>query len=151
IYVNLPGSRKVTVVDRKTHSVAANWGTGMSFSNYAMALDEGDHRLFVVTRFPARLLVFNTQSGQIVQKIPAVGDCDDIFFDRARKRLYATGGEGAISVFEQQDPDHYKEMTRIPTAKGARTSLFSPELGQLYVAVRRQGSAPAMIQVFETQ
>ena len=121
----------------------------MSLANYAMALDESDHRLFVVTRFPARLLVIDTGSGKTVQKLSAVGDCDDIFFDQARKRIYATGGEGAISVFEQQDPDHYRAVTRIPTGKGARTSFFSEELGRLYVGVRQQGSKPAMIQVFE--
>ena len=148
IYVNLPKSRKIAVLDREKHAVLTTWGTGMSLANYAVALDEADHRLFVVTRFPARLLVIDTESGKTVQKLSAVGDCDDIFFDQARKRLYATGGEGAISVFEQQDPDHYKEVSRISTVKGARTSFFSPDLGRLYVAARRQGSAPAMIQVF---
>lgn len=149
IYVNLPKSRQIAVVDREGHSVVTTWGTGMSLANYAMALDEANHRLFVATRFPARLLVMETGSGKTVQKLSAVGDCDDIFFDQARKRIYATGGEGAISVFEQQDPDHYREVIRVPTMKGARTSFFSPELGRLYVAVRRQGSTPAMIQIFE--
>lgn len=149
IYVNLPKSRKVAVVDRAKRSVVTTWGTGLSLANYPMALDESDHRLFVVTRFPARLLVFDTESGKVVQKLSAVGDCDDVFFDEARKRIYASGGEGAISVFEQQDPDHYREVTRIPTIKGARTSFFSPELSRLYLAVRQQGSTPAMIEVFE--
>ena len=148
IYVNLPGSRKVSVVDREAHSVLTSWGMGLTLGNYAMALDEADHRLFVVSRAPARLVVMDTATGKVVQKLAAVGDCDDIFFDQTHKRIYATGGEGAISVFEQQDPDHYREMARVPTVKGARTSFFSPDLGRLYVAVRRQGSTPAAIQVF---
>ena len=148
IYVNLPKSRKIAVVDRETHSIVATWGTGMSLANYAMALDEGDHRLFVVTRYLARLLVLETGSGKIVQSLSAIGDCDDIFFDQARKRIYATGGEGAISVFAQQEADHYKEIARVPTVKGARTSFFSPDFGRLYIGVRRQSSSPAMIQVF---
>ena len=149
IYVNLPKSRKIAVVDREKHLVVTTWGTGMSLANYAMALDEGDHRLFVVTRFPARLLVLDTASGKIVQTLSAVGDCDDVFYDQSRKRIYASGGEGAISIFEQQDADHYKEIARIATLKGARTSFFSPDLGRLYLAARRQSSSPAMIQVFE--
>ena len=79
----------------------------MAFANYPMTLDEADHRLFVVTRFPARLLVFDTNTGKTVQSLPAVGDCDDLFYDPARKRIYASGGEGAISVFQQKDADHY--------------------------------------------
>jgi DNA-binding beta-propeller fold protein YncE len=148
IYVNLPKSRKIAVVDREAHSVVTTWGMGLDLGNYAMALDEADHRLFAVSRFPARLLVIDAASGKIMQKLSSVGDCDDIFFDAARKRIYATGGEGAISVFEQEDPDHYREVARVPTAKGARTSFFSPELGRLYVAVRRQGSTAAKIEVF---
>src|SRR5215469_12542241 len=149
IYVNLPKSRKIAAVDREAHSIVTTWGTGMSLANYAMALDEGDHRLFVVTRFPARLLVLDTVTGKIVQKLSAVGDCDDVFYDQSRKRIYASGGEGAISVFEQQDADHYKQVARIATVKGARTSFFSPDFGRLYLAARRQGSSPAMIQVYE--
>jgi DNA-binding beta-propeller fold protein YncE len=148
IYVNLPGSRKVSVVDRGAHSVVTSWGMGLTLGNYAMALDEADHRLFVVSRVPARLVVMDTATGKVVQKVAAVGDCDDIFFDQAHKRIYATGGDGAISVFEQQDADHYNEIGRIPTVKGARTSFFSPDLGRLYVAVRRQGPTAAQIQVF---
>jgi YVTN family beta-propeller protein len=148
IYVNLPKSRKVAVIDREQHKVAATWGTGMAFANFPMALNEKDHRLFVVTRFPARLLVYDTNKGKIVQSISAVGDCDDVFYDAPRKRVYASGGEGAISIFEQQDPDHYKELARIATAKGARTSFFSPEVDRLFLAVRRQGSQAAAIRVF---
>jgi len=150
IYVNLPGSRKVTV-DREAHSVATSWGMGLTLGNYAMALDEADHRLFVVSRVPARLVVMDTATGKVVQKLAAVGDCDDIFWDASRNRLYATGGDGAISVFEQQGADHYKEISRMPTVKGARTSFFSPDFGRLYVAVRRQGSTAAQIQVFSVR
>src|SRR5690348_3273062 len=149
IYVNLPKSFKIAVVDGDKHSVIATWRTGGPQANYPMALDETDHRVFVVTRFPARLLIFNTETGKVIHSLPAVGDCDDVFYDQARKRIYASGGEGAISVFEQQSADQYKELARIPTVKGARTSFFSPELALLYLAVRRQGSQSASIQVFE--
>lgn len=147
IYVNLPGSHKVAVLDVDKHSVLAKWGTGMAFANYPMTLDEADHRLFVVTRMPARLLVFDTESGKIIQSLPVVGDCDDVFYDKARKRIYASGGEGAISVIDQKDADHYAEAERIPTVKGARTSFFSTDLDRLFLAVRREGSQPAAIQI----
>lgn len=147
-YVNLPNSRKIAVVDRDKNAITATWGTGMSFANYPMALDEKDHRLFVITRFPAHLLVFDTTNGKIVQSLSAVGDCDDVFYDPTRRRIYASGGAGAISVFEQQDPEHYKESARIATVKGARTSFFSPEVDRLFLGVRRHGSQTAAIQIF---
>ena len=49
----------------------------------------------------------------------------------------------------QQDPDHYTELARIPTAKAARTGFFSPELARLFVALKKQGSTPATIRIYE--
>src|SRR5262249_50786112 len=86
IYVNLPKSLKIAVIDRQKRAVVSTWRTGSSLANYPMALDEADHRLFVVTRYPARLLVFNTETGKILQSLSAVGDCDDVFYDQSRKR-----------------------------------------------------------------
>lgn len=148
IYVNLPGSHKVAVLDLDKLSVMAKWGTGMAFANYPMAFDEANRRLFVVTRMPARLLVFDTESGKIIQSLPVVGDCDDVFYDKARKRIYASGGEGAISVVDQKDADHYVVAERVATVKGARTSFFCSDLDRLFLAVRRQDSQPAAIRIF---
>jgi YVTN family beta-propeller protein len=149
IFVNLPGSRKIAVVDRKTGRVLQSWGTGGPLANYPMALDEQDHRLFIVARLPARLIVLDTDSGKQIASLSAIGDCDDIFFDPHLHRIYATGGEGGISVFQQQDADHYKEMNRIRTVSGARTGYFSSDLDKLYVAVRKHGSVPAEIRVYD--
>jgi YVTN family beta-propeller protein len=151
IFINLPPLHKIAVVDRKTGSVTASWPTDDATANYPMALDEADHRLFVICRHPARLLVIDTSTGKLIASLPVVGDSDDAFYDAARKRIYAIGGEGAISVFEQQDADHYREMERIPTAAGARTGYFSTDLHRLFVAARRRGSQPAEIRIYEVE
>lgn len=152
VFVNVPTrSRKIAVVDRPSRAVTATWNTGGPLANYPMALDEEHHRLFIVARFPARLLVLDTTTGRIVQSLPAVGDCDDVFYDQSRARIYAVGGEGAVSVIQQETPDRYRELTRINTIKGARTGLFSPDLGRLYVAARRHGAEPAAIRVYKIQ
>jgi DNA-binding beta-propeller fold protein YncE len=151
LFVNLPKSRKVAVVDRMTRSVIAKWRTGGAFSNYPMALDEEDHRLVIVCRLPARLVVLDTKTGTVVEKSPVIGDSDDVFYDPARKRVYATGGEGSISVYQQQDPDHYRQIAKLATVKGARTSYFSPDLNKLFIAARRDGSEPAAIRIYSVQ
>jgi hypothetical protein len=138
----------VAVIDRRKSAVIANWNTADALSNFPMALDETGRRLFVVCRRPATLLVLNTDSGTVVAKLPTVGDSDDIFYDQRRKRLYLTGGEGAIAVYQQEDPNRYREIARIRTAKGARTSLFVPDLSLLFLAVPRHGADAAAIQVY---
>ena len=151
IFANLPPLHTIAVVDRQTGRVTASWPTDAATANYPMALDEADHRLFVVCRRPARLLVLDTSTGKLIASVPTVGDSDDAFYDADRKRIYVIGGEGAISVVDQQNADHYRELGRIPTAAGARTGYFSADLRRLFVATRRRGSEPAEIRIYEVE
>ncbi len=151
IFVNIPESRKVAVVDKKTKALITTWTTDDALQNFPMALDEANRRLFVVCRRPARLLALNVDTGKVTGAWSVVGDCDDVFYDPSMKRIYATGGDGKISVFQQLAADHYKEIASIPTRKGARTSFFSPETHSLFVAVRQQGSEAAAVYVYDVQ
>jgi DNA-binding beta-propeller fold protein YncE len=149
IFVNIPTAQEVTVVDREKGAVIRSWPVATARSNYPMALDETHHRLFVGARRPAKLLVFDTESGKPVAEVTSSGDADDIFYDHSRQRIYISGGEGSIGIIQQQDADHYKPAANISTASGARTSLFVPELSRLYVAVPHRGSQPAELRVYE--
>jgi DNA-binding beta-propeller fold protein YncE len=151
IFVNIPTAKQIAVVDREKRAVTAAWPTGDAAANYPMAIDETHHRLFVGFRKPARLVVFDTESGKVVAHLESPGDADDIFYDASRRRLYVSGGEGSIGIFQQKDADHYEPMSKIPTAAGARTALFVPELNRLYLAVPHRGSQKAEIRVYETQ
>jgi DNA-binding beta-propeller fold protein YncE len=148
IFVNLPRSRQVAVVDREKKAVIATWGTGLDFSNFPMTFDEKSKRLFIVCRVPARLLVMDTDSGKIVAKMPTIGDSDDVFYDSARHRLYVTGGGGAVVVYDQRSRDQYEQVASIRISDGARTSLFVPEADRLFVAVPHRGAQLAEIRIY---
>jgi DNA-binding beta-propeller fold protein YncE len=150
IFVNVPSAGHVAVVDRDKQSVSATWRVTAAGANYPMGLDEPNHRLFLGCRRPAKLLVYDTASGNLVTSIDIVGDTDDLFYDPAKKRLYVIGGEGFITVLEQQDADHYRQLQKIPTSAGARTGLFVPELGKLFLAVPHRGAQRAEIRVYDT-
>ena len=94
IFVNVPNSRHVAVVDRDKGKVVATWKTDLAFANFPMALDEANHRLFVGCRLPSRLIVLNTDSGDVVAKIDISGDADDVFYDSKRNRIYVICGAG---------------------------------------------------------
>jgi DNA-binding beta-propeller fold protein YncE len=149
IFVNVPKESAVAVVDRTKDAVTSKWGLEWSFANYPMALDEADKRLFVGCRLPARLVVLNTDSGEVVAKLPVVGDTDDVYFDPTRRFVYVIGGDGAVDVFRMSDPNHYEDAGRTSTAPGARTGLFAPEFDRLFVAVPHRGSQPAKILVYQ--
>jgi DNA-binding beta-propeller fold protein YncE len=124
IFVNLPLAGAVAVLDRKNGQVTSTWKVTDARTNFAMALDEDNHRLFSVFRNPSSVKVFDTDSGRVVATLACVVDVDDIWFEPTRKRIYVTGGEGFVDVFQQLDPDHYTRIGHVPTAIGARTSII---------------------------
>lgn len=130
IFANVPTSGKVEVIDRERGKVVASWSISEQ-SNFPMALDEAHHRLFIGTRKPAKLLVLDTETGKIIANLASVGDADDIFYVAETRRIYVSGGEGFLYVFEQQNADRYVLLDKIVTEKGARTSLYLPEWNQL--------------------
>lgn len=143
IYANIATKAKVAVIDRTTHKVT-DWPLKTGKANYPMALDEADHRLFVVTRKPAQLVVLDVESGSPIANVPCVNDADDLYYDSGRKNIYIPGGEGFISVIRQTDPDHYESLAKIPTTIGARTGLWYEKRDRFYLAVpanSKQGAA----------
>jgi len=151
IFVNVPNSRHVAVIDRDKGEVIARWQTDLAFGNFPMALDEANHRLFVGCRVPSKLVVLNTDSGNVVEKIDISGDPDEVFYDNKRHRIYIICGAGKINILDQIDPNTYAVSTNIDTTEGARTGLFVPERGTLFVAVPHRASQQAEIRCYQIE
>ena len=153
IYVNLPTLKQVAVINRSSRAVS-RWPLTQK-SNFPMALNEADHRLFVVTRSPASLVVLDIGSGRVVAALPCVQDSDDAYFDSARKRIYVSGGEGYVSVFQQKDADHYELIAKVPSALGARTAGYFGKgkkgLERLFVAAPARADHRAEIFIYTVQ
>jgi YVTN family beta-propeller protein len=146
IFINVPAAHNVTVVDRKRGGVVATMALGLAFTNFPMAVDETRHRLFVGCRVPARLIVFDTESGREVTRVNLHGDCDDLFYDGARHQVYASCGAGFIDVFSQTDADHYSLKEAVKTESGARTCLLDGD--HLYLAVPKRDDGDAELRSY---
>ena len=149
IFVNVPDAKHIAVVDRDRRMVLAKWPLEKLEANYPMALDEANHRLLVGCRKPSKVLILDTETGKEVAQLTISKDTDDLFFDAPSKRVYLTAGEGFIDTIEQKDADHYKRIWAQTTAAGARTSLFVPELGTLYVAVPGKENQKSEVRAFK--
>jgi DNA-binding beta-propeller fold protein YncE len=153
IYVNVPDLKQIAVINRNTGAIS-RWRMAVD-SNFPMALDEAGHRLFVATRLPARLLVFDTTSGHVISELPCVQGSDDLFFDAARNRIYVTGGEGYISVFQQDSSERFRLAAKIPSGLGARTSGYFGKgrkgFDLFYVAVPARANAGAEVLIYTVQ
>lgn len=151
IFVNVPDQGNVVEsIDRKTGEVT-KWPLKGLRGNYAMALNEEDHRLFTVARKAPVLVVLDTRTGKEVTRMRAAGECDDVYFDANRKRIYVIGGEGFISAIEQKDPNHCELIENVPSSIGVRTGYLFSKRDRFYVGLPAKGNEPAQIWSYEAQ
>jgi DNA-binding beta-propeller fold protein YncE len=147
IFVNVPLAHKIEVVDREKKNVVEAWSVSAR-GNFPMALDEEHARLFVGTRSPEKFLVQDTGSGRVVAELDSARDADDIFYDNDTHRIYVSGGEGFVFVFEQINPNQYRLLDKVATRRGARTSLFVPEWQTLFLALPMGDDGNAEIRAY---
>lgn len=147
IFVNVPDSRGIAVVDRVSLKQIGKWPLTTGGANFPMALDHVHHQILVIFRAPAQFGVFSITDGKPVATIETCGDADDLFIDAKRARVYVSCGAGFLDVLEAKEAS-YRRIARIPTVSGARTSLFVPEMDRLLVAVRASSGESAAIWMY---
>jgi DNA-binding beta-propeller fold protein YncE len=138
LYLNTPSPSQVAVIDMDKNQIVARYPLTGAAANYPLALDEEGGRLFVGCRRPPAVLVLRSDTGKEVANVPIPGDTDDLFFDARRKRVYVSCGEGFLAVVRETDGGRFEVEAKLPTARLARTSLFDPSAGRLYLVVPRQ-------------
>ena len=151
MFINITGQNAVGVIDRNKSALAATWSLPAEDKlNVAMAFDETNHRLFIVTRNPGKLVVMNSDNGKVIADLPAVGLVDDAVYDAEHKRIYLAGDQ-YLDVFEQKDPDHYALLTRVPGGFRAKTGILVPEWNRYYLAVPHHEGKDAEVRVYDVQ
>jgi DNA-binding beta-propeller fold protein YncE len=151
LFLNNPAKNEVEVIDRKTNKLTASWPVKMGKDNSTMAFDESAHRLFVGCR-GGQMVVFDTQTGKELQALSIGKGTDDLMFDPASKRIYATsGGAGVVNVYKETDPDHYQSLGQVPSGPGGKTGLLVPQLSRLFVPVPPRGTTPSAVYVYQLQ
>ena len=152
MYVSLRATNEVGVVDLGTRKGVARWPIPGASTANSLVLDEANHRVFIATRKPPKFFVFDTDTGKVVTSLPCAPLHDDMWFDRASKRIYVTGSE-TTTVLEQKDADHYTHLADDPTGFRAKTCILVTELNRIYIAVSGKGKADAKLalQVYELQ
>jgi hypothetical protein len=149
LWVNLPGSGMVGVCDPKSLKLTAKWSKLLPRANFPMAYDELQHRIIVGYRLPAKLIIFDSETGKELFSASMVGDVDDLYWDMATKQIFISGGGGAVNIFKQTTSTNYEQIADIKTRSGARTSLLVPELGLFLIAARAGDHQQAALLVYK--
>jgi DNA-binding beta-propeller fold protein YncE len=136
LYINTLRPSQVSAIDTEKNKVVGTYSLNAD-ANYPLTLDPAGRRVFVGCRRPPMIVALDADTGKKVTLFAIPGDTDDIFFDAKRNRVYAICGEGFVAVAERKAADRFEVTEKIATARLARTGIFDPESGRLYVILPR--------------
>jgi DNA-binding beta-propeller fold protein YncE len=146
LFINLTQTNKLAVVDRRTMKLLKTWPVPAAQQNAMVAFDPAQHRLYVVCRSPGMVVVLNSDTGALIDKLPAPLRSDEVQYDPAAHRLYVPGGEGFMGIYDTSDPNHLRLVEKVTTAPGAKTGLLVPGMHRLFLAVS-PGDSKAMARI----
>jgi DNA-binding beta-propeller fold protein YncE len=147
LYVNIRDKAQIGVIDLDAKKLIDTWTVSGLNRNTSLAYDPVSARLFVAGRNPGVFYVFNVETGKVVSQMSCVNMNDDMNWDPVKKRLYISGLQG-LSIFHQDNPDHYTEILNLPT-NGGKTSIYVPTAQKLYVVHPKTDVDIAALLVYE--
>jgi DNA-binding beta-propeller fold protein YncE len=150
VFVNLQDKNVIAEIDPATDKEIAEHPVGKCKGNHGMALDS-EHRLaFLSCEENDLMTVFRLDTHQPIAYFPQAKGGDVIAFDPGLKRIYVACYDGAISVFQEDDPTHLRKLGDVPVQKKVHSLAIDLSNHRVYVPEQEENGAPAAkIVVFE--
>jgi len=150
VLVNLQDKNVIAEIDPATDKQVADYPVGKCKGNHGMALDS-EHRLaFLSCEENDLMTVFRLDTHEPIAYFPQAKGGDVIAFDPGLKRIYVACYDGAISVFQEDDPTHFRKLGDVPVQKKVHSLAIDLSNHRVYVPEQEENGAPAAkIVVFE--
>jgi len=130
LYVNNEDKGEIVVVDLNQKKVVANGPLGAAGPT-GLDIDLATNRLFAGC--DKTLVVVDAKSGKVVQKVGIGNGCDGIGFDISRKLIFASCGEGLLSIVRENNADSYTAHANLPTKRSARPLAVDQDTHDVYL------------------
>lgn len=149
VFANLADSAQILVIDSKRNEIAQTWKVTDARDNTPLAYDGVGNLLLVACRKPAKLLVFDAQTGKELTSARADAGADDLFFDPTTRRAFVIAGAGKVNSYALAKNGELTELPVTQTAPGAKTGLLVASHEMLYVGIPETSNGDS-IRVYKT-
>lgn len=148
IYINIEDKNKIAEVDITNNKVDTSWSIAPGEGPTGLAIDIKTKRLFAGC--DKMLIVMDATNGNIVDKLTIANGCDGVGFDGGLKLVFASCGEGQLSIIKEESASSFKVMDNVPTKRSARTCAVDERTHSVYLSAADtepavQGQRPKMI------
>ncbi len=140
-YVNLEQEASVVHFDASKMKVLHTWPITGCKTPTGLAMDTASGRLFIGCRSKV-LAVMEAATGNVVTTLPIGAGVDAVVFDPATHLIFASNGEGTVSVIEQRGANEYVKLPDITTEAGAKTMAYDPKSQHLYLSTAERAPVP---------
>jgi DNA-binding beta-propeller fold protein YncE len=141
IYVNIEDKSLLDEINPVTMKVENSWKINPGKEASGLALDNVNHRLFIVTDNKL-MIVMNAENGKVITSLPIGEGVDGCAFDPGTMCAYASNGDGTMTVVKESSPDKFQVMENVATQKGARTITVNKKTHHIYLPVAQRGETP---------
>lgn len=150
VYVNLQDQNIFAVIDPATDEVVGRYPVGRCKGNHGMALDPAHHRAFLACEENELMTVFDLDKHLPIAFLPVAGGPDVIKFDPGLDRVYVVCYSGAISVFHQDDPEHYRKLEDFRVQHAVHSLAVDVKTHRVYTPEQEEDGKPvARMVVYE--
>ena len=141
VYVNIEDKSKICVINSTTLKVEQTWSVAPGEEPSGLALDNKNHRLFIVCNNKL-MVIMDAENGKIITSLPIGAGVDGAAFDAKKERVYSSNGEGTLTVVQGKNGADYKVLENFTTLRGARTIALNQMTQHLYLPTAEMGAAP---------
>jgi len=142
IYVNLQDDNIFAVIDPATDEVIGRYPVGRCKGNHGMTVDPQHHRAFLSCEENNLMTVFDLDKHEPIAYLEMSEGADVIKFDPGLGRIYAACYSGAISVFQQDDPQHYRKLEDFKVQHAVHSLAVDPETHRVYTPEQEENGKP---------
>jgi YVTN family beta-propeller protein len=141
IFVNNEDKSEIVAFDAKSLEVKKRWSIAPGEGPSGLAIDLKGKRLFSVC--DKVMVVSDFENGKVVITVPIGEGPDAVRYDAETGLIFASNGEGTLTVVKQESADKYAVLETVATARGARTLELDPKTHHVFVVTAELGPAPA--------
>jgi DNA-binding beta-propeller fold protein YncE len=143
VYVNLQDQNLLAVIDPATDKVVARYPTGRCEGNHGMAIDAQHHRAFLSCEGNDLMTVFDLDKHEPIAYLPMAKGADVIKFDPGLGRIYVACYSGGISIFHQDDLNHYSKVEDFKVEHAVHSLAVDTETHRVYTPEQEEHGKPA--------
>ena len=107
-----------------------------------MSLDPEHHRAFLACEENNLMTVLDLDKHEAISFLPLADGPDVIKFDATLGRIYVACYIGAISIFHQDDPEHYRKLEDFPVQRTVHSLAVDPTTHRVYTPEQEEDGKP---------